>query len=37
MKKYNWGLDEIMSLPPLDMNIFKNMIIQDIKNKNQNT
>ena len=36
MKKYNWGLEEIMNIPPLDMNIFKNMIIQENKNKNTN-
>jgi len=32
MKKHNWGFDEMMNLPPLDTNIFKNMIIQENKN-----
>lgn len=35
MKKHNWSLNEILSVPPLELSIFKNMIIKEIKEKNQ--
>lgn len=33
MKKFNWSLNEILSIPPLELSIFKNMIIQEVKEK----
>jgi len=33
MKKHNWSLDELLMLPPLELSIFKNMVLQDAKTK----
>jgi len=33
MKKYNWSLDELLNIPPLELSIFKNMIIKERKAK----
>lgn len=35
MKPHGWSLDEILYLPPLELSIFKSMILQEIKNAKQ--
>jgi hypothetical protein len=35
MKKHNWNLEEILNIPPLELSIFKNMLVQEIKEINQ--
>lgn len=31
MKKYNWGYYELMNMTPIELNVFKFMILQDKK------
>lgn len=33
MKRFNWSFEELINLPPLELSIFKNMIVKDIKDK----
>ena len=35
MQKSNFTYTELMQIPPLEFNIFKSFIIQDIKKKNK--
>lgn len=31
LKKYNWGYFELMNMTPIDLNVFKYMIMQEKK------
>jgi len=33
MIKYGWRFEELMSIPPLELSIFRNMIISELKQK----
>ena len=33
MKSFGWSFDELLHIPPLELSIFKNMIIREQKEK----
>ena len=35
MKRFNWSLEELLNIAPLDLSVFKRMIIEDINKDNK--